>query len=778
MDISPYRETVVDSPIREPSVESDGSTASNELNPQVPDEDVIAATENLTINEADMKCEEEKTEAVPEDCVSVTETESYMSANDHLEYSSDTFLTAADNFGSSADSEVSSSPRNSENTGQTSFVFAASSEAQGQSFTTSHHYKKKTRTRAGQDSYMSTTIPKGPFSSSPMPFMPISGSPPVSSPKHVQKADASSNLLSHISSKQTSAESDAVHEVCERWRIRGNQAYTSKDYCKAEDYYTQGVNCFSENEASRSSSRILMLCYSNRAATRMVLGRTREALEDCLKAAALDPTFLRVQVRAANCYLSLGEFENASAHFVKCLQAGPDTCPDRKLHLEASEGLEKAQKLSECMKKSAELLTRGTPDDVECALSVIAEALPISFDSGRLQEMKAEALLMLKKYEEVIQLCENILAKKTTLTSSVDSQSMTFSGSTVSENSSRLRFCSLIIKSYFFLGRLDEANEFLKKQEEDLSSGHSEGNKSLDLIIPLAGTIRQLLTHKAAGNEAFQSGKYADAVEHYTEAISCNVDSRPFAAICFCNRAAAYRAMNQIADAIADCSLAMALDGSYKKAISRRASLFEMIRDYGNAVADFQRLLSLHKRHLGSKMSQTGQYDISSINELRQTEQKIAALEEEDRKETPLNMYQILGVDSTASASDIKKAYRKAALRHHPDKAGQSLARNEYVDDGLWKEIAEEFHKDADKLFKMIGEAYAVLSDPNKRARYDLDEEMRIAQSRGNGSGTPRPRTSYHNYPFERSSSSHPSQDGWRSYGAAQSRGSERNRWF
>ena len=61
--------------------------------------------------------------------------------------------------------------------------------------------------------------------------------------------------------------------------------------------------------------------------------------------------------------------------------------------------------------------------------------------------------------------------------------------------------------------------------------------------------------------------------------------------------------------------------------------------------------------------------------------------------------YAVLGVDRKASADDIKKAYRKLARRHHPD-------RNQ------GDEAAEE-------RFKEIGEAYEPLSDPEKRAAYD-----------------------------------------------------------
>jgi len=61
--------------------------------------------------------------------------------------------------------------------------------------------------------------------------------------------------------------------------------------------------------------------------------------------------------------------------------------------------------------------------------------------------------------------------------------------------------------------------------------------------------------------------------------------------------------------------------------------------------------------------------------------------------------YEILGVPRTASAEEVKKAYRKLAMQHHPDR--------------------NPGDKSAEGKFKELGEAYAVLSDEQKRAKYD-----------------------------------------------------------
>ncbi|GMJ15529.1 tetratricopeptide repeat 16, DNA J protein C31 [Hibiscus trionum] len=825
MDVSPYQETLAETRCsRESSVASDESfilgvkSASSGSQPAVSsdaiDEDLVAATQHMIINEGKEKDEEIKmeghaevfdkdvaTEAPQEDSVSGAETESFVSAAEEIDDNSEISLSSAEKEVTSRtnierqDSDTRmyfSSTSNPEHISGFDFTFAASSSAQSQTSSPIRHNRKKNLAKISFDTPYCSSNVRIPCASSSVQFSPYPGASVHLSPRQGQKTDLST-LQSKVGGNSVAdkgseikyepnliGESNAAQESCEKWRLRGNQAYANGDSSKAEEYYTQGISCIPASETSKSCLRALMLCYSNRAATRMSLGRMKDALGDCMMAIAIDPNFSKVQLRAANCYLALGEVENSTLYFRKCLQSGTGICVDRKIALEASDGLQKSQKLSECMHRSAELLQRRTSDDAESALELIAEALKISLSSEKLLEMKAEALFILRKYEEVIQLCEQTFdsAEKNSLSFDSNGQMVNLDSSGFSKDSAfRIWRWQMIFKSYFHLGKLEEAIALLEKQEKLQSSTDRDGRNILETSIPLAATVRELLSHKAAGNKAYQSGRHSEAVEHYTAALSGNMESRPFAAICFCNRAAAYKSLGQITDAIADCSLAIALDRNYLKAISRRATLYEMIRDYGQAASDIERFLSLLMNQMETKTNQFGTSDRSKnlANDLRQARFWLSEIEEEGKKEVPLDLYLILGVEPSVSAAEIKKAYRRAALRHHPDKAVQSLVRHENGDDKLWKEIREEAYKDADKLFKIIGEAYAILSDPIKRSRYDFEEESRNVQKKRSG-GTSRTATDAQSYSVDRSGSRQPWREIRRAYGYSTSRGAEATR--
>src|SRR6188508_1591935 len=78
--------------------------------------------------------------------------------------------------------------------------------------------------------------------------------------------------------------------------------------------------------------------------------------------------------------------------------------------------------------------------------------------------------------------------------------------------------------------------------------------------------------------------------------------------------------------------------------------------------------------------------------------------------------YEVLGVSKTASADEIKKAYRKVAMQFHPDRNPGDKA--------------------AEEKFKEAAEAYEVLSDGNKKAQYDRFGHAGLA---GNGRGAQGP---------------------------------------
>jgi len=146
--------------------------------------------------------------------------------------------------------------------------------------------------------------------------------------------------------------------------------------------------------------------------------------------------------------------------------------------------------------------------------------------------------------------------------------------------------------------------------------------------------------------------------------------------------------LKEFKDALADCDKAIQINENYAKAFLRRGEIKMELGEYEEATRDFNQCHQLDP-NLGAR-------------------QRIKDAEKEAKKAARKDYYKILGVEKTAGDDEIKKAYKKLALRWHPDKNGQD----------------EETRAAAEIKFKDINEAYSVLSDQQKKQRYDSGVDL------------------------------------------------------
>lgn len=191
---------------------------------------------------------------------------------------------------------------------------------------------------------------------------------------------------------------------------------------------------------------------------------------------------------------------------------------------------------------------------------------------------------------------------------------------------------------------------------------------------------RELEKKKEAGNEAFKKGDFKIARELYTEALAVDPDNKGTNAKLYQNRAITHTKLKAWNEAIEDCDEALKLDPTYTKARKTRAKALGESGDWDEALREYKACLEATPE------------DSTLRKEIRNAEMEL-------KKSKRKDYYKILGVDKNASENEIKKAYRKMAIIHHPDKNPDDAA--------------------AAERFKDIGEAYETLSDPQKRAAYD-----------------------------------------------------------
>lgn len=208
-------------------------------------------------------------------------------------------------------------------------------------------------------------------------------------------------------------------------------------------------------------------------------------------------------------------------------------------------------------------------------------------------------------------------------------------------------------------------------------------------VLPLIINNEFSCAHFLIGNKLFKAGKFREAYTLYTEALEVDPLNTDTNSKILYNRALVNTKIGNIRDAIADCTNTLSKNANYLKAILLRAKCHTDMENFEDAVKDYETAL---------KMEKTAEIR----NLLKEAK---AALKRSKRKD----YYKILGIDRNATDDEIKKAYRKRALVHHPD-------RHANVSDGEKRE--------QEKKFKEVGEAYAILSDPQKKNRFDSGQDL------------------------------------------------------
>lgn len=282
----------------------------------------------------------------------------------------------------------------------------------------------------------------------------------------------------------------------------------------------------------------------------------------------------------------------------------------------------------------------------------------------------------------------------------------------------------------FLSGRLPQALQHVQSALR-LDPGH-------EMAMKLRKRVKEVERLKEEGNNQFKSNAFDDAIEKYTAAIDvrhfpieCETAGLPNGFVAdwgkgrgsqgwpdTCNPLikqgnhisegghlvrSKYTTKSNIAhpqlhrydEALKDTDESIALYPGNFKTLRTRARIYLHLENFEASVVEFKAALEQAKFE-------------DSVTELRSLQTELKKAEAALKRSKTKDYYKILGVSRDCTDAELKKAYRKESLTHHPDKGGD------------------------EEKFKLANEAFSVLSDPQRRQRYDLGEDD---SEYGGGSG-------------------------------------------
>jgi DnaJ family protein C protein 7 len=376
--------------------------------------------------------------------------------------------------------------------------------------------------------------------------------------------------------------------------------------------------------------------YSNRAAALMSANRFGEALEDCKTADQLDPGNQKILMRLGRLYTSLGRPDEALVAFDSI--EPPCSVKDKQPALTMQKHIRQAEE---------NLKSASSGSMVIYALNEAERGLGAGVDRPRKWSlMRGEAYLKMNN-PNTLGDAQNV-AMALLRNNSQDPEALVLRG--------RIMYAQ---------GENDKAIQHFR-QALSCDPDFKDAVRNLRMV-------QKLERMKEAGNAAFKAGRFQEAIDTYTEALQVDPSNKNTNSKILQNRALCNTRLKNWAPAIADCDKALELDPGYTKARKTRAKALGESGNWEEAVREYKAIQEANPSEPGI------------AKDIRNAELEL-------KKSKRKDYYKILGIEKDATEQQIKKAYRKLAIVHHPDKNRDDPT--------------------AEERFKEIQEAHETLSDP------------------------------------------------------------------
>ena len=443
----------------------------------------------------------------------------------------------------------------------------------------------------------------------------------------------------------------------------GNLAFQHGLYAESIEKYTEALKLKDDEP----------VLYANRAMAYLKLKQFKQAESDAQKCIDLDKSFLKAYDRGAMAAANLGKFSEALHILEKGIAQANGSPKDKPVELA----------LLEKQKMLREVLECATAGRAEIAAGKTTEALKHVSTGTALLPDCAPLHLLLAEARALSDPAQALQALKSLQDTHADHPDFIYVRA---------------LATYFLAGPNGNKNaSVLCKEALELDPEHAQCKS-------LFKKCRAAEQHRNAGNDAYKRGAWQEAVDAYSAALAVDPRNRTFNGLVYGNRSAAKLEMKQYGGALSDVNNAIQNGNDPAKLFARRSKIHEALEMYEDAQRDMEKAAEMDPPNY---------------------EREVEVVKKRIKLAKRIDWYKILGVPRTATADEMKRAYKKRALELHPDK---------------WANAAESDKVQKEKEFKQLGEAFAILSDPEKRRLYDagrIDNETDHSTHGGRGGGHP-----------------------------------------